>query len=210
MKKALALVLLFFVAIIAQAQNHFDLGLSLGAGNVISKANHDTALAKQLFDDMESMTDFDLSLAYYFKTQNSLGLEAFFDLGNGRGSVAGPTGQLLNGSLLQIALGLTLNYRWIADKHIMILGGGVARMGMVETLSIPSERIEEEADCIGIPLKFKYEYRFNKSIGLGVSTAAFLGSSNQITETHNGHQTTEEGYTSFARWAITFGPRFYF
>ena len=79
MKKALALALLFFVAIVAQAQNHFDLGLSLGVGNMISKANHDTALAKQLFDDMESMTDFDLSLAYYFKTQNSLGLEAFFD-----------------------------------------------------------------------------------------------------------------------------------
>ena len=212
MKKIFAIILISFVAITAKAQydTHFELGLSGGISNVIAKGDYDTALAKQLADEMERMTDFELSFAYYFKTQNSLGLELFMGIASGRSSIAGSTGYLLNGNLRQGALGLTLNYRWIVDKHIVVLGAGAAELAITQSLSYTGRRFTLEAKGLGIPLKFKYEYRLNKTIALGVSAAAYLGSSNKITETDNGIQTTSEGYTSLARWAITIGPRIHF
>ena len=53
---------------------------------------------------MGRQTTFDLSLGYYFSPGNSLGLELLLDIGVGYASIAGTSGQVLNGQLTQGAL----------------------------------------------------------------------------------------------------------
>ena len=217
MKKVLVVIATLIAAISASAQvdnTHFDLGVSLGKGNQISTGQYETAVIKQFYDDLNRQTTFDISLGYYFRPQNSLGLEVFLDLGVGRASIAGASGQLLNGALLGGALGIMLNYRWVIDKHIVILGAGVADMAYIEQDSIAGSTYELQAETIGMPFKFKYEYKLSKNIGLGISAAAFLGTVDEVTETEDGVSKTttfEDGDSSgISRWSIAIGPRFYF
>lgn len=218
MKNILVVIatLLFAISANAQVDNtHFDLSLSLGKGNQISKGQFNTAATKQFFDELYRQTTFDISLGYYLRPQNSLGLEVFLDLGVGTASMAGNSGQLLNGTLVQGALGVMLNYRWVIDKNVVILGAGIADMAYMESASTADDSYQLQAETIGIPFKFKYEYKLSKNIGLGISAAAFMGSANEVTETENGvvskATTAEDGeYLGISRWSVTVGPRFYF
>lgn len=197
----------------AQTDNtHFDLSVSLGRGNQISKGQYDTAVEKQFYDEMGRQTTFDLSFGYYFRPGSSLGLELLLDIGVGRASIAGTSGQLLNGQLTQGALGIVANYRWVINKSIIILGAGVASLVYMEDESLGSESYSMEAESWGIPFRLKYEYKLSKSIGLGISAAAYMGSASSITETKNGIITTTDldSPSGIARWSITVGPRFHF
>lgn len=217
MKNVLVVIatLLFAISASAQVDNtHFDLSLSLGKGNQISKGQFNTAATKQFFDELYRQTTFDISVGYYFRPQNSLGLEIFLDMGVGSASMEGNTGQLLNGTLIQGALGIMLNYRWVIDRNVVIIGAGIADMAYMEGSSYADDTYELQAETIGIPLKFKYEYKLSKNLGLGISAAAFMGAADEVTETENGvsNTTTSENGESLgiSRWSVTVGPRFYF
>lgn len=217
MKNLLVVIatLLFAISASAQVDNtHFDLSLSLGKGNQISKGQFNTAATKQFFDELYRQTTFDISFGYYFRPQNSLGLEIFLDMGVGSASMEGNSGQLLNGTLIQGALGIMLNYRWVIDRNVVILGAGIADMAYMEGASIANDTYQLEAETIGIPFKFKYEYKLSKNIGLGISAAAFMGAADEVTETENGVSnttTSEDGESlGISRWSVTVGPRFYF
>lgn len=102
MKKIFIVISALLTAISTSAQvdnTHFELSLSLGKGNQISKGQYNTTLEKQFYDELGKQTAFDISFGSYFQPQNSLGVEIFLDLGIGRSSISGASGQLYNGTL---------------------------------------------------------------------------------------------------------------
>lgn len=216
MKKTILflLSLLIGASLKAQDNTHFDLSVSLGRGNQISKGQYETAIEQQYYDDLNKQTTFDLSLGYYFKPESSLGIEAFLDIGVGRASLSLATGQLINGALSQGALGLLLNYRVVSNKSVVILGLGIASLAYIEQASGMGTSYSIEAGTRGLPARIKYEYKLSKNIGLGVSAAAFLGAVSEYTETNDGVTTTttlSDGEAlGISRWSVTLGPRIYF
>ena len=217
MKKILALFSLLLISVVSSAQyydgTHFNLSLSLGRGNQIAKTAPSTALGQSFYEQLEKGTVFDIGFAYYLRKGSSLGLEAYMDLSIGRASVVIGNGALWSGDLMQMSLGLMLAYRWIADKHTITLGLGLAPMAYLESGVIDGSTYTfEESTDGGIPAKFKYEYSLSKTISLGVNAAAYLGSAYTVRESENGvyTETKLDDPNGMARWSITVGPRFHF
>lgn len=216
MKKHVILVFLLLICSLIHAQDntHFHLSVSLGKGNQISKGQYDTAIEKQFYDDLHKQTAFDLSFGYYLQPQSSLGFEVFLDYSSGQASMAMAEGSLLNGSLAQCALGVLLNYRFVIDKNVFVIGLGVAYLAYEEQDYASGFNYELNTGARGTPAKIKYEYRLSNNFGLGVSATALLGAVTEYTETINGVSTTttlDSGDAAgISRWSITVGPRFYF